>query len=168
MGQEEFDSAVIRYKAEPSPLHLQELLRNAIELEPEARWRNMRAKGALAVPFTHIRALCDRALDEAEVRRFTGCLGYAFKSTLAGKELDEPSVCYPVAGGTIAFTVMEFRWDSRSTTRTQPDYSQAFSVAREYIFEGTPLRTTEREGKGTKDTRLIEGISLCNLSFFLR
>ena len=63
---------------------------------------------------------------------------------------------------------MEFAWDSTSSTRTTPDYSEAFSKAREFVFEGTPLRTTDREGKGTKDTRLVEGIALCNLSFFLR
>ena len=107
-------------------------------------------------------------LGQEEVRRFCGCLGYALKATLAGDELGEPEVCYPAAGGAIAFTVMEFAWDSQSTTRTDPNYSEAFSKAREYIFAGTPLRTTDREGKGTKDTRLVEGIALCNLSFFLR
>lgn len=168
MGHQEFDQAAIRFKADPSPLHLQELLRYAIGLEPEPRWRNMRAKGALEKSFTRIRALCDRPLDDGEVRRLAGCLGYALKATLASEELGEPSVCYPASGGAIAFTVLEFGWDSRSTVRSQPDFSQAFSTARAYIFAGTPLRTTDKEGKGTRDTRLVEGIALCNLSFFLR
>jgi hypothetical protein len=168
MGHLEFDQAVLAYKAGPGPANLKTLLLYAVTLERETPWRNMRAKGALGIPFTQIRAMCDRALSEDEVRRFSGCLGYALKATLAGDELSEPQVCYPAAGGTISFTVMEFGWDSLASTRTNPDYSEAFSKAREYIFEGTPLRTTDREGKGTKDTRLVEGIALCNLSFFLR
>ena len=168
MGHEPFDKAVRAYKTDPNPANLKTLLLYAVPLEPETRWRNMRAPGALTVPFTELRAVCDRALDGEEVRRLAGCLGYALKATLAGDELGEPSVCYPVAEGRIMFTVMEFRWDSQSTTRTEPNYSEAFSKAREYIFEGTPLRTTNREGAGTKDTRLVEGIALCNLSFFLR
>ena len=168
MGHVQFDMAVRAYKADPGPQNLKTLLLYAVTLEPETPWRNMRAPGALTVPFTQVRALCDRPLGQEEVRRFCGCLGYALKATLAGDELGEPEVCYPAAGGTIAFTVMEFAWDSQSTTRTDPNYSEAFSKAREYIFAGTPLRTTDREGKGTKDTRLVEGIALCNLSFFLR
>jgi hypothetical protein len=168
MGHEQFDAACLAYKADPCPSNLKALLLYAVSLEPEARWRNMRAPGALTVPFIQMRAVCDRALAEEEVRRFSGCLGYALKSTLAGEELDDPIVCYPVAGGKIAFTVMDYRWDSLSTTRTDPDYSQSFSRAREYVFAGTPLRTTDREGKGTKDTRLVEGIAPCNVSFFLR
>ena len=168
MGHEQFDAAYLIYKADPCPANLKNLLLYAVSLEPEARWRNMRAPGALAVPFTQMRAVCDRALTPEEIRRFSGCLGYALKATLAGEELDDPDVCYPSANGRIAFTVMEYRWNSVSTTRTEPDYSQAFSRAREYIFAGTPVRTTDREGKGTKDTRLVEGIALCNLSLFLR
>lgn len=168
MGHKEFDRAVLAYKADPGPANLKALLLQTVTLEPETRWRNMRAKGALDVPFTQIRAVCDRALTQEEVRRFAGCLGYALKAVLAGDELPEPDVSYPAAGGQIAFTVMEFAWDSRSSARTEPDYSQAFTKAREYIFEGTPVRTTDREGKGTKDTRLVEGIALGNLSFLLR
>ena len=168
MGHQEFDRAVLDYKADPGPANLKTLLLYAVTLERETPWRNMRAKGALTVAFTQIRALCDRALTEEEVRRFAGCLGYALKATLAGDELGEPTVCYPAAGGTISFTVMEFSWGSTSSTRTAPDYSEAFCKAREFVFAGTPLRTTDREGKGTKDTRLVEGIPLCNLSFFLR
>jgi hypothetical protein len=168
MGHEQFDDACLAYKADPCPANLKALLLYAVSLEPEQRWRNMRAPGALAVPFTQMRAVCDRALDAEEVRRFSGCLGYALKATLAGEELGEPNVCYPAAGGKIAFTVMEYRWDSLSTSRTEPNHSQAFSKAREFIFAGTPVRTTDREGKGTRDTRLVEGIALCNLSFFLR
>ena len=168
MGHEQFDASYLVYKADPCPANLKNLLLYAVSLEPEQRWRNMRARGALTIPFTQIRAVCDRSLDTDEIGRLSGCLGYALKAALAGEELDEPGVYYPAAGGKIAFTVLEYRWNSTSTTRTEPDYSQAFSKAREYIFAGTPIRTTDREGKGTKDTRLVAGIALCNLSFFLR
>ena len=167
LGAGHLRQAVRVYKDDPGPANLKALLLQAVTLEPEARWRNMRAKGALAIPFTQIRAVCDRTLTQEEVRRFSGCLGYALKAVLAGNQLGEPEVSYPAAEGQIAFTVMEFAWDSRSSARTEPDYSQAFTKAREYIFEGTPLRTTDREGKGTRDTRLVEGIALCNLSFLL-
>lgn len=168
MGHKEFDQAVQEYKRDPGAVNLKRLLTYAVNLAPETHWRNMRAKGALEEPFTQLRAVCDRSLSTEEAERFTGCLGYALKATLAGDELGEPAVCCPTAGGQIVFTVLEFVWDSQSSTRGEPDYSLAFTKAREYIFAGTPLRTTDREGKGTKDTRLVEGIGLCNLSFFLR
>ena len=164
----EFDRAAARYKASPDAEGLQELLRLAIGLEPEGPWRHIRNKETFGTPFREIRAVCDRALDTEEVNRFCGCLGYALRATLAGEELSEPSVSYPSADGRIAFTVLEFSYASDTSIRTVPDYFQAFATARNYVFEGTPVRTTDREGKGTKDTRLVEGIARCNLSIYVR
>ena len=168
MFHQEFDRLVAAYKADPTPNGLQALLRVALYLEPEPTWRHVRGKEAFATPFVEIRAVCDRILGGEEVRRLSGCLGYALKATLAGQELGDPFTCYPVADGRIAFTVMEFAYASASSTRTDPDFFQAFATARTYLFEGTPVRTTDREGKGTKDTRLVEGIARCNLSLYVR
>lgn len=165
---QEFDRAVAAYKTNPNAAELQALLRIAVCLEPEAAWRHIRGKEAFDIPFKEIRAVCDRPLDGEEVRRFCGCLGYALKATLAGEELGEPYACYPVADGRVAFTVLEFAYDSASSVRTSPDYFQAFAIARQYAFEGTPVRITDREGKGTKDTRLVAGIVRCNLSVYVR
>ena len=165
---QEFDRAVAAYRASPNAAELQALLRVAVCLEPEAAWRHIRGKEAFDTPFTEIRAVCDRTRGGEEVRRFCGCLGYALRATLAGEELGEPLVYYPVADGRIAFTVLEFPYDSASSARTSPDCFQAFALARQYLFEGTPVRTTDREGKGTKDTRLVEGIARCNLSLYVR
>ena len=123
---------------------------------------------AFAAPFGDMRAVCDRILTAEEMQRFSGCLGYALKATLAGEELSTSYVCYPVADGRIFFTVLEFGYASVSSTRTTPDFFQAFATARQYIFEGTPVRASDREGKGTKDTRLVEGIDICNLSLYVR
>ena len=168
MTHREFDHVVSAYKAVPTPSRLQALLRLAIYLEPEPTWRHIRGKEAFTMPFGEIRAVCDWILTAEEMQRFSGCLGYALKATLAGEELSAPYMCYPVADGRIFFTVLEFGYASLSSTRTTPDFFQAFATARQYIFEGTPVRTSDREGKGTKDTRLVEGIDICNLSLYVR
>ena len=141
MSHQEFNRIVAAYKADPNPNGLQALLRVALYREPEPTWRHVRGKEAFATPFAEIRAVCDRILGGEEVRRFAGCLGYALKATLAGQELGDPFTCYPVADGRIAFTVLEFGYASASSTRTDPDFFQAFATGRQYVFEGTPVRT---------------------------
>lgn len=168
MGHLEFDRAVAAYKATLGAGQLQELLRCALTLEPEERWQHVRGKDTFENPFKEIRAVCDRNLSLEEVKRLAGCLGYALKATLAGEELSEAQVSYPVWEGRILFTVLEFGYNSASSARSAPDAFSAFMQARQFIFEGTPLRTTDREGKGTKDTRLVEGIPKCNLSLYVR
>ena len=142
-------ASVAAYKADPTSDNLRALLVRAAALDKETPWRNMRAKGALTIPFTEIRALCDRQLTSEEIARFAGCLGYALKATLAGEELSEPEVCYPAAPG-LTFTILEFRYDSLSTTRSDPDLSLAFTKAREYVFEGDAAPHHRPRGQGNE------------------
>ena len=122
--------------------------------------------------FAEIRVLVERRLNEEEVTRLSGCLGYASRQTLAGEDLSEPSgfllSTFPADGRQA--TVLEYAYDSTKSRRDDPDYALAFALAlaQEYAFAGTPVRSSKRAGAGTKGTRLVEGIAPCHLSFFVR
>ena len=137
MSHQEFNRVVAAYKAEPTPTGLQALLRVALYLEPEPTWRHVRGKEAFAVAlWGDTRRLRPHPGRGGGNARFTGCLGYALKAMLAGQELGDPFVCYPVADGRIAFTVLEFGYTSASSTRTDPDFFQAFATARTVHLRG--------------------------------
>ena len=171
-----FDQAILDYKAQADPLNLLLLNKSAIPLmDAQARaWKSVDIPEALPPdrPFTAIRVLCDRRLQPQEISRLAGCLGYAFQSTLAGPELPAPDVNWMEAAGrvgiAVTFTLLVFAYDARLSTRTAPDYAEAFAKAREYIQNGTPVRATNRAGNGTEGTRLVEGIGTANLSFYVR
>jgi len=179
----QFDAAAQAYKAAPDARTLLRLHQCALPLllnaaPQETPWRRVPDGTAtgdsllLACDFTAIRVVCDRRLDWPDIGRLAGCLAYALKATLAGEELGEPAVefaCSP-AGGSLAFTVVEFAYDASRSIRTEPDPIEAFRVAREYLLSGgTPVRTTNREGPGTQGTRLVEGLfSPCSLTFYVR
>jgi hypothetical protein len=114
--------------------------------------------------------LVERRLNEEEISRLSGCLGYALRQTLAGEDLSEPSgfllSTFPADGRQA--TILEYAYDSTKSRRDDPDYALAFELAQEYVFSGSPIRTTDRAGAGTKGTRLVEGIAPCHLSFFVR
>ena len=44
----------------------------------------------------------------------------------------------------------------------------AFVLARDYTFNGSPLRSTNRAGIGTRGTRLVEPIAPCSLAYAVR
>ena len=192
-----FEEAVAAYLATPNPLTLLALNKRAIPLMeaiPRTRpWRLVSEQSETSEPplgcdFSAIRVICDRKLDGAEVNRLSGCLAYALKATLATGDdaLPEPHVEFaqtpedsPVC---LTFTLLEYAFDASRSIRTDPDPVAAFTLARQYIREGTPMRTTDREGAGTRNTRLLEGIgngirgdngngigtSPCNLTFYVR
>lgn len=171
-----FEEAVAAYVAAPNPLTLLCLNKRAIplmEVVPQAKpWRPVPAKAtattagdlSLACDFTAIRVVCDRELDGREVNRLCGCLAYALKATLAtGDEaLSEPQVQFARtpedSPARLTVTLLEYAFDARRSIRTDPDPIAAFAAAQDYIRQGTPLRTTDREGVGTKNTRLLNGI----------
>lgn len=133
-------------------------------------WMSSDAPDAFIHDFAEIRVLVERRLNEEEVNRLSGCLGYALRQTLAGEDLSKPSVfllsAFPADGRQV--TVLEYTYDSTKSRRDDPDCALAFALAQEFIFSGSPIRTTNRAGAGTKGTRLVEGIAPCHLSFFAR
>ena len=171
-----FDQAALAYKAQPDPLTLLLLNKSAIPLldAPDRAWTPTDDPEALspARPFTALRVLCDRRLDDAQVSRLAGCLGYALRVFHNGPELSTPAVARvePPAGSGVraAFTVVGFAYDARLSGRTAPDYAEAFAKAREYVRGGTPVRGTNKAGTGTQGTRLVEGLGAVNLSFYVR
>jgi hypothetical protein len=126
--------------------------------------------------FEQIKLVADRRLDSEEIGLAAGCLGYALTETLRGEELPLPRVnrlkglCGSVSqlpSSGREFTELVFDWDSSSSIRTAPDTHRAFEVASVYCQHGTPVRTTERAGAGTRGTRLVAGIDT-PVSFWVR
>lgn len=167
----QYDAAVRLYADAPSAETLLNLNRHALPLLNAAQgpiWKPVDVPDTFAESFTRIRVVCDRRLDDDEVERLAGCLGYALCATLAGNDLGEPETTYALIEGGAAFTVVEADYDSDSSIRTDPDPAQAFDAARLYITQGTPVRQTDRAGWGTRGTRLVNGIAACNLTFFIQ
>lgn len=90
----------------------------------------------------------------------------------AGPELSLPNVVRleaPAGSGIrAAFTLVEFAYDARLSGRTAPDYVEALVKAREFIRDGTPIRTTNKAGAGMQGTRLVEGLGAVSLSLYIR
>jgi hypothetical protein len=140
---------------------------SALAAPPETPWRPVEDPAAFTGGFTEIRVVCDTILDDSEVERVAGCLGYALREHLAGEDLSEPTVYRP-QDGELALTVIDFNWDSRTSIRSNPDPAWAFEVARVYVFAGTRERTTARVGP--IGSRLVEGLGAgrCNVAFYVR
>lgn len=125
---------------------------------PVLRWLEVSRYEGLG-DFYRFRAVFDRSLDDLELQRAVGCIGYALRQVLAGESLDNFRV---VARG--SKTVVEMDYDSTKSQRDDPDYLEAFDMAALYVREGTPLRKTNRAGWGTQGTRLVEGLG-CGVVF---
>ncbi len=173
----EFRKAVAAYEAAPNADTLLSLNKAAIPLmvavPTEKPWRqvNFLPSESVSCDFSAIRVVVDRRLVDDDVQRLARCLGYALKATLVGEELGEPSASYTAGEEDegLVFTLIEFAYNAKSSKRTQPDAKHAFEVARDTIQNGSPLRTTDREGAGTMNTRLTEGLLVpANLTFYIR
>ncbi|HZO89489.1 MAG TPA: hypothetical protein VFB38_14270 [Chthonomonadaceae bacterium] len=168
---DQFDAAARAYAADPNPTTLLHLNRRALPLLDTARqehaWMPIDAPDALAGDFYAVRVVCDRRLDAEEVSRLSGCLGYALRCTLAGEDLTDPTV-FSLSDGATTFTVLDFGYDATKSRRSDPDFQGAFDLAREMIVSGTPIRTTNRAGWGTRGTRLVDGIGPIRLLFYVR
>jgi hypothetical protein len=100
--------------------------------------------------FSRVSVEVEGILDDAEVNRAAGCVGYAFKEYLHGESLGEPEGITRANGR----TVFECYYDSTKCHRY--DVYDALCAAEEYILEGTPRRKTDRTGP--VGTRLVEGV----------
>lgn len=173
----ELDKALAAYQAAPNAHTLLSLNKAAlplmVEVPKEKPWRQVSflPNDTVSCDFTAIRVVVDKRLVEDDVQRLAKCLGYGLKATLVGEELGEPSASYTASeeDDGLVFTLVEFAYNTSSTTRTRPNAKRAFEVVRDYIKGGSPIRTTDREGPGTMNTRLAEGISVpANLTFYVR
>ena len=176
-GLPAFTQAVQTYQNSPNPLTLLRLNQSAIPLMEQAKqkaWKPADGSVPLVCDFVSVRAICDRRLSDSEVGCLSGCLGYALRATLATGEnaLSEAHVQYAEAGNASGpcLTVVEWAYDSRLTIRTDPDPKAAFDTARAYLRDGgSPVRSTDREGPGTKGTRLTNGLDApTNVAFYVR
>lgn len=94
----------------------------------------------------------NRDLTDEEARRVAQLVGYRYAATVAGEPLGWPDRDSPRSICVSA--------DSTKTRRD--DVNQAFEEFEDdldaFLVEGSPVRTTNRAGAGTKGTRLVEGL----------
>lgn len=102
--------------------------------------------------FSRVRVEVNRILDDEDLQRAAGCVGYAFAKNLRGESLGEPENITRQHG----VTAFECYYDS--TKSRVWNVEDALDEAVQFILEGTPIRTTNRSGPGTKGTRLVEGV----------
>jgi hypothetical protein len=91
-------------------------------------------------------------LDDEEVMRAAGAVGYAFRVHFQGNGLSEP-IDVQRKGGLTSFTL-----ESNGYQDDKDKYLDFLDDCIQYIFGGTPIRKTDRSGPGTKGTRLVNGL----------
>lgn len=111
-----------------------------------------------------IRVEFDRSLVDAEVWQAAGCIGYALRQQLHGEDLSEP---YKIKRKGKK-TIVRFGYDSTKSRSDDPDFPLAFDLAALYVSDGSPVRTTDRAGRGTAGTRLCEGLGPVSVRFWVR
>ena len=112
--------------------------------------------------FYEILVRVDRNLDDEEISRLSGCLGYALRAEMRGERLSDPEV---VDWGTLHY------WYDSTKSRSDDTWQaadRALTVAPDYIQNGTPVRKTNRGGVNTAGTRLVEGIGPAEISIWVR
>ena len=139
-------------------------------------WRATDAPGAFDTDFTEIRVVTSKPLRSDRLEVIGQAVGYAMKETLYGDPMVLTAVeqKLELVNGRIqegaGESILTYTFDSTSSRRRVPRFARSFQVAKERIFDGSPVRTTDREGDGTKGTRLVEGIGAgrCTVQFFVR
>jgi hypothetical protein len=98
-----------------------------------------------------MRLQASRELTDEELARFAGLVGYANRTEIRGEPMSDPDRDSPYS-----FVIGTGAKKSRSD-----DIGQALERFEDrlqiLIAEGSPMRTTDRSGPGTRDTRLIQG-----------
>lgn len=101
-----------------------------------------------------------RELDLDDLLNVSGCLGYALREHLRGEDLGDPVIVQSYSSPLHHEVVVRYDYNSSTSERTDPasHIVDAFETAKRYIFEGTPVRKTDKAGYGTRGTRLVEGL----------
>lgn len=102
--------------------------------------------------FSRVRVVIEGILDDRELNQAHGCVAYAFREHLRGEDFGDIEDVERADG----YTSFEAHYDS--TKGRGHDVGAAMVAACDYVFEGTPVRKTDRQGRGTAGTRLVNGI----------
>jgi len=138
------------------------------ETDRNGVWNSVECENAFAADFGEVRVLVDRILSAGFVRRLSGCLGYALRQTICGEDVSDPTITHLRGDDGTGTTVLEYGYNSTKSRRDDPDFDQTFSLATQYVREGSPIRRTDRAGWGTRGTRLVEGIGVGGVTFAVR
>lgn len=106
-----------------------------------------------------IRLEANRPLSDEEIKTAARALGYAYRSTVAGESLSDPT----------RDSSHSFALHADTTKSRRDDLGVALDDFHETLpgtlRDGSPVRTTDRAGRGTKGTRLTEGLNDPDLTF---
>jgi hypothetical protein len=112
-----------------------------------------------------VKAIFSVYLSDKEAWTASGCIGYALRQVLCGENLSEPLRIKRSGDGK---TSVRYGYDSTKSQRDDCHDSEAFDLAARYVVEGSPVRSTDRAGTGTKGTRLCEGVGQVGVEFYVR
>jgi hypothetical protein len=98
-----------------------------------------------------MRIQANRPLNDEEMRKMAGLMGYAYRATIAGEPIGSPMRDSPYS----------FVVSSDMTKSSRDDLGMGLEDFEEslprVLAEGSPIRKTNRAGAGTQGTRLVEG-----------
>lgn len=99
-----------------------------------------------------MRIQASRPIDDDEMLVMAGLVGYTYRSTIAGESIGRPERDSPYSFVVGADMTKSSRDDLGQAIR---DFEDTLPTM---IAEGSPIRKTDRAGKGTKGTRLVNGL----------
>lgn len=97
----------------------------------------------------HIRIQTDQKLTSEEVKHLAQLMGYSYRTTIRGESLGEPEQDTPYSFVMFADTTKSRSDDlGMALENFEENYPET-------VQNGSPIRTTNRAGEGTKGTRLV-------------
>ena len=135
---------------------------NAVPHTPVASHLEVATPNLTVDQFYGFKVITSRPISDLEISQVSGCIGYALRQVLAGEDLSLPKVHQ-----TGTRTILEFGYDSTKSQRDDPNFEGAFWLAKEYVSTGTPIRSTNRAGAGTKGTSLVNGVPNLTIGIYL-
>ncbi|WP_426990818.1 hypothetical protein [Pseudarthrobacter sp. Y6] len=94
----------------------------------------------------------DRAITDDEMAQMAAIIGYVYRATICGETMELPE----------RISSSAFKVATDTTKSRRDDLSQAMeqflNLLPTTLKEGSPIRTTSRQGPGTQGTRLIDGM----------
>lgn len=101
----------------------------------------------------------NRPLRDTEKLHLAGLAGYAYRTTVAGEQLGEPHADSPYSF-VVSADMTKSRRDDLGIALEE--FEGAFP---DMIRKGSPVRTTDRAGAGTKGTSLVEAFNDPDLAY---